>query len=93
MRLIDADKLIYELDASDRDIYCKYVIEEAPTAYDVKSVVEQLEKYKELECDDIDDDIDEAVEDAEELYDIGRSQGRLEAYLNAIEIVKSGGKA
>ena len=56
----------------------------------IDKIVEQLEKYKELECDDIDEDIDEAVEDAEELYDIGRSQGRLEAYLNAIEIVKGG---
>ena len=57
----------------------------------LEEIVEQLEKYKELECDDIDDDIDEEVEDAEELYELGRSQGKFEAYLNAIEIVKKGG--
>ena len=31
MRLIDADALDYELGASDRDIYVKYTLEEAPT--------------------------------------------------------------
>lgn len=31
MRLIDADALIYNLGISDRDIYCKEIIEESPT--------------------------------------------------------------
>lgn len=31
MRLIDADALEYELGASDRDIYAKCCLEEAPT--------------------------------------------------------------
>lgn len=31
MRLIDADALAYELSASDRDIYAKGCLEEAPT--------------------------------------------------------------
>lgn len=31
-RLIDADELINSLGVSDRDIYCKEVIEDAPTA-------------------------------------------------------------
>ena len=31
MRLIDADVLIDSLGISDRDIYCKYLIEDAPT--------------------------------------------------------------
>ena len=31
MRLIDADKMLEELVASDRDIYCKYLIDEQPT--------------------------------------------------------------
>lgn len=32
MRLIDADALIDNLGSEDRDIYCKNIIEEAPTA-------------------------------------------------------------
>ena len=31
MRCIDADALIDSLGISDRDIYCKYLIEDAPT--------------------------------------------------------------
>ena len=37
MRLIDADALDYELGASDRDIYAKACLEEAPTV-DIISV-------------------------------------------------------
>lgn len=57
MRLIDADKAIYELGVEDEDIYCKYHIEEQPTAYDVDSVVKELEKMKpDIECfDDVED--------------------------------------
>lgn len=42
-RLIDADKAIFELGASDRDIYCKYHIEEQITAYDVEAVVKDIQ--------------------------------------------------
>lgn len=31
MRLIDADALDYALGASDEDIYCRYMLEDAPT--------------------------------------------------------------
>ena len=43
-RLIDADKMINELGISDRDIYCKCLIEEQPTAFNVEAVVDELEK-------------------------------------------------
>ena len=38
-RLIDADVLIDSLDVSDRDIYCKEVIEDAPTIIDADKEV------------------------------------------------------
>ena len=96
MRLIDVDELIEYYETWEKEkvnvpiTILLFNLRSQPTAYDIDKVAEQLEEYKNLECDDIDDDIDEEVEDAEELYDIGRSQGRLEAYLNAIEIVKGG---
>lgn len=37
MRLIDADALIYDLGVSDRDIYCKWLIEDAPTIEERKT--------------------------------------------------------
>lgn len=39
-RLIDADKIIDKLGFSDREIYCKCLIEEQPTAFDVDVVVD-----------------------------------------------------
>ena len=42
--MIDADKMINELGISDRDIYCKCLIEEQPTAFNVEAVVDELEK-------------------------------------------------
>lgn len=44
MRLIDADAMIKELGISDRDIYCKCLIEEQPTAFNVEAVIDELEK-------------------------------------------------
>ena len=41
-RLIDADALIDKLGISDRDIYCKEIVEEQPTAYDVEAVVDKI---------------------------------------------------
>ena len=35
-RLIDADALDYKLDASDRDIYVKYILEEEPTVIEAE---------------------------------------------------------
>lgn len=52
MRMIDADAMIKELGISDRDIYCKCLIEEQPTAFDVEAVVEELEHLKCYESTD-----------------------------------------
>lgn len=86
MKLIDADKLkkaIQVICGTDSITTVEHIIDAVPTAYDIDWVVDQLEKFKELECGDTKEDI--------ELYELGRSQGKLEAYLNAIEIVKEGG--
>lgn len=92
MRLINADKLKREdlceicLSADCGDCFSDKNFAEwiasQPTVYDIDKIVQQLEGFKELECGDTDDDI--------ELYELGRSQGKLEAYLNAIEIIKDG---
>ncbi len=65
-------------------------IEEAPTAYDVDKVCEELEKLKNADIDMSDEEPE--LMDAEEIYDEGRAQGRVEAYVKAIEVVRNGGK-
>ena len=59
----------------------------APTAFDKEKVIEELVELRQKEyCDN-----DETSIDGEEIYDRGRSQGRFEAYHNAMKIVKKGG--
>lgn len=65
-------------------------IQENCTAYDVDAVCEELEKLKNADIDMSDEEL--AQMDAEEIYDEGRAQGRVEAYVKAIEIVRNGGK-
>lgn len=62
----------------------------ASPAYDVDAVCEELEKLKNADIDMSDEEL--AQMDAEEIYDEGRAQGRVEAYVKAIEIVRNGGK-
>lgn len=99
-RLIDADKLKADLEkaiSKNEDMDCldflrvAPVIDAQPTAYDQKKVVEQLEKLKKAEQDRSDDCEEDGCGDGEQIYDDGRSQGRFEAYVRAIEIVKGGG--
>lgn len=90
MRLIDADKL-------KKEIHCTYSddleiiekIENQPTAFDVEKVIEEFENLREVElhmCDEL------VVGDADAQYNDGVSQGRYEAFIEAIEIVKRGGR-
>ena len=74
-RMIDADKAIFELGASDRDIYCRYHIEEQPTAYDVEVVVKQMKE--------------KAFPDFEEEYSCNGEQ--LVWLSDVLEIVRNGG--
>lgn len=68
------------------------MLNEQPTAYDVEKVVEELENLREVElhkpdmCDELGNG------DGESQYNDGRSQGRYEAFIEAIEIVKRGGR-
>ena len=62
----------------------------ASPAYDVDAVCEELKRLKNEEVD-MSDEEPELV-DAEDIYDEGRAQGRVEAYVKAIEVVRSGGK-
>ena len=99
MRLIDADKFEGFIRKKYADIEKAEDIKEQmlfdlsyqPTAYDPDKVVEQLEKLKKAEQDRQDDCDEDGCGDGEQIYDDGRSQGRFEAYVRAIEIVKGGG--
>lgn len=90
-RLIDADKIIDSLGNSDMDFAIGAVIDEQPTAFDVDKVVEQMEELKKAEQNRPDNCDENGFGDGEQIYDDGRSQGRFEAFGEAIEIVKGGG--
>lgn len=102
-RLIDADLLMRKCEkwlkpkAPDEDVMVSLTniavsmlmeIEEQPTAFDVEKVIEEFENLREVElhmCDELVDG------DANTQYNDGVSQGRYEAFFEAIEIVKRGG--
>ena len=95
MRLIDAglilDNLSGHLESMKDYDAVKDVINNMPTAYEPDKVVEQLKDLRKAEQDRTDACDDDGCGDGEQIYDDGRSQGRFEAYVRAIEIVKGGG--
>ena len=94
-RLIDAglflDNLSGRLESMKDYDAVKDVINNIPTAYDPDKVVEQLEDLRKAEQDRPDDCDEDGCGDGEQIYDDGRSHGRFEAYVRAIDIVKGGG--
>ena len=82
MRLIDADNLMTELIWNvmvDVTPYLERAIQEAPTAYDVDKVIEQISLLQEnAENNDLNTDDEKAAYNT--------------AYFKAIEAVKSGGR-
>ena len=90
MRLIDVDKLKKEIHCTySDDLEILEKIENQPTAFDVEKVIEEFENLQEVElhmCDELVDG------DADTQYNDGVSQGRYEAFFEAIEIVKRGGR-
>ena len=99
MRLIDADE--FEKQIAGMTIANNYPVKKAsalcdlidaqPTAYDLDKVVEQIEKLKKAEQDRPDACDENGFGDGEQIFNDGRSQGRFEAFGEAIEIVKGGG--
>lgn len=99
-RLIDADEFIKKFsyakaNTEEENTMCATVrrmIKEQPTAFDVEKVIEELENLREVElhrpdmCGELGDG------DGEAQYNDGVSQGRYEAFIEAIEIVKQGGR-
>lgn len=108
MRIIDADKLLECVEVSmpnnthrngnaalchvsEHRHFVEMIVEQ-PTAFDVEKVVEELEDLREAElsrpdmCGELGDG------DGEAQYNDGVSQGRYEAFIEAIEIVKRGGR-
>ena len=88
MRLIDADVLVEGRVENDPVVIAAKC---APTAYDVDKVVVQLEELQKAEQDRPDNCDENGFGDGEQIYDDGRSQGRFEAFGEAIKIVKGGG--
>ena len=87
-RLIDADLLIKGRAENDPIVIAEKC---APTAYDPDKIVVQLEELKKAEQNRPDNCDENGFGDGEQIYDDGRSQGRFEAFGEAIEIVKGGG--
>lgn len=65
------------------------LIAKEPTAFDKEKVMNKLTGLREAERSDSDEEPE--LIDGEDIYDEGRSQGRFEAYRNAINIVEKGG--
>ena len=101
MRLIDADILMEFIDPEHlrhpgelvfSEVDVVNMLNHAPTAFDAEKVIEELENLREVELH-IPDMCDELGNgDGESQYNDGRSQGRYEAFIEAIEIVKRGGR-
>ena len=87
-RLIDEDELIKDRVENDPVVIAAKC---APTAYDLDKVVEQIEKLKKAEQNRSDNCDESGFGDGEQIFDDGRSQGRYEAFGEAIKIVKGGG--
>lgn len=97
-RLIDADDLIeyikaFEIGTSISSDQKEFIncVNEQPTVFDVDKVVEQIEELKKAEQNRPDNCDENGFGDGEQIYDDGRSQGRFEAFGEAIKIVKGGG--
>lgn len=82
-RLIDADKIIDSLGNSDMDFAIGAVIDEQPTVFDVDKVMEQLKRKESVARSEL-------LVDRKTAFEFS-SKCRLEAYEEAIEIVKGGG--
>lgn len=79
-----------EVVATDLSVSMLMEIEDEPTAYDLDAVCEKLKKLKNAEVDMSNEEPELA--DAENIYEGWRAQGRVEAYVKAVEIVRNGGK-
>jgi len=99
MRLIDADLLMENLGFMDteeerEDIIGQIItwedVDRLPIAFDVEKVIEELENLREVELHR--PDMCGELGDADVPYNDGVSQGRYEAFIEAIEIVKRGGR-
>ena len=107
-RPIDADKLLKYVEASmlnnthrngnaalchvsEHRHFIEMIVEQ-PTAFDVKKVIEELENLREVELrrPDMCDELGDGDTDAQ--YNDGVRHGRYEAFIEAIKIVKRGGR-
>ena len=83
-RLIDEDELIKGRVENDPVVIAAKC---ASTAYDPDRVVVQLEELQKAEQNRPDNCDENGFGDGEQIYDDGRSQGRFEAFGEAIKIV------
>lgn len=67
-------------------------IVEQPTVFDAEKVIEEFENLREVELHTVDMFDELGNGDGESQYNDGVSQGRYEAFIEAIEIVERGGR-
>lgn len=102
MRLIDANKLIAEIQSIPDEcrlfMYRKgknikkgiiYKINKQFTVYDIYNVIKQLNDLINIEYKRTENCDENGFGDGEDIYEDGRSQGKFEAYKNALKIVES----
>jgi hypothetical protein len=108
MRPIDADKLLKCVEASmlnnthrngnaalchvsEHRHFIETIVEQ-PTVFDAEKVIEEFENLREVELHTVDMCDELGNGDGESQYNDGVSQGRYEAFIEAIEIVERGGR-
>ena len=91
--LYDIDAKIQELQNNRTDCRVEIrTLRNYKTAFDVEKVVEELENLREVELHTVDMCDELGNGDGESQYNDGVSQGRYEAFIEAIEIVERGGR-
>lgn len=65
------------------------MLQNMPTSFDKEKVIEELTELKNAEIDMSDEELE--LTDVDDIYDEGRSQGKVDAYIKSIKIVKKGG--
>ena len=94
------ESTIYDIDAKIQELQnnrtnCRVEIRTLrnyKTAFDVEKIVEELENLREVELHTVDMCDESGNGDGESQYNDGVSQGRYEAFIEAIEIVERGGR-
>ena len=95
-KYVRADDVMELINTSNRGTCDYFIVDQieelcrSEKIYDLDKVVEQIEKLKKAEQNRSDNCDETGFGDGEQIFDDGRSQGRYEAFGEAIKIVKRG---